>query len=156
MVSTGDVVRNMYAGDADSQSLGEFAARMRREQGQAFATLELIGEIIDGVFEPDYPLMIDGVRHREEVRECREFFTTTYVVWVSAGGFDQRLARLQERAREGEESFGVGGLLERDRRELQELGTETLMNGNVRRDYRIVNDGTLDGLREQVEGIVNE
>lgn len=154
-LETGDVLRDMYesSDEPDSKGLGAFAAEQREKKGNAFATLQLIKDIIDGEREIDWPLHLSGVRHVDEVAECRKFFDDTYLYYVSAP-FHVRLERLKTRAREGEGDFDAGDLLERDKRELRDLGTNTIRTqGRV--DERIFNYTDYEDLNEEVRYALN-
>lgn len=158
VLETGDVVRDQAAREIEeitSQTLGEWAAEMRSKYGNAFATERLVGEILRGDREVEYPLHVVGIRHIDEVVELREFATTSFLVLVKAS-FELRLERLQERARDGEDTFDAPALLERDRRELNDLGAATIMD-NDQVDVTMENNySELEPLESEVARMAND
>lgn len=157
VVSSGNVVRSMWYehnhSDPTSTELGEFAAKRREQDGPAFFAEWLVGKLTRGEKHPRYPLIIDGVRHADSIAEFREYFDDTYAFWVAADS-TTRLQRLQDRGRDGEDTFDQGDLLERDRRELQELGVQTIRQES-RLDEVILNDDTEGVFRDRVSQAIN-
>lgn len=158
MLSLGSIVRQMAYEDGytdpESHDLAEYAAEQREKQGPSFAAEHVHGLYLRDELDAYFPLFIDGIRHRNEVSEFQEAFGDGYLIWVEAP-FDTRLARLQSRARDGEDDFTAADLAERDERELQDLGVMTL-NDNELIDYRIENDGDVDDLKSTLDTIIHE
>lgn len=156
IVETGDVVRDAATKhgieNPTSEELGEFAAEMREIRGNSFATEVLVGEILRGERDIKWPLILVGVRHEDEVNEARDFLDRSQLFFIEAER-DIRLERLQDRGREGEDEFVEAQLMNRDVREMDELGLRTIMDSD-RIDTRIFNDGSLDDFHEKIEGAV--
>lgn len=155
VIESGEVVREMAAQDGledpDSSELGEYAAEQREAQGPAFVAEFLVGQLLRGELDPDYPLFVDGIRHYQEVVEYTDYFESRTVVWVDADPYT-RLRRLQDRGRDGEDSFDMLDLLQRDERELDDLGVNTLISDNQQVvDRAIPNTGSERSLRRSVE-----
>lgn len=82
-------------------------------------------------------VIIDGVRSTTDVSVLKSEFNNFHLIEVTKP-FYERLDRLTERGREGEESFDASDLAERDLRELDELGfRETANKGHI--DLKISN-----------------
>lgn len=156
VLSAGEMIREMAAQEGlenpSSKGLGEFAAVAREEHGPAFFAERSVGMILRGEYDVEYPLFVDSVRHINSVIEFSEFFDSTFLIFVDAP-LSVRHERLTDRGRDGEEDFTVQDLMERDRHELTNLGTETIVD-NDRIDYRIQNVGDQEYLRDELSGIV--
>lgn len=154
VISLGDEVREMYIADHDdepeSSALGKFAAELREQGGEAAITDRVIGQFLRGEREEAFPLIIDSVRHRQEIVSWREFVSDTKALWISAG-FEKRFTRIKKRAREGEGDFDEVELLQRDERELYELGVNTIYNNGGCIDDYIDNTAGEEELRERLE-----
>lgn len=155
VVESGEIVREMAAQDGlespSSSELGEYAAEQREEQGPAFVAEFLVGQLLRSELDVDYPLFVDGIRHYQEVVEYTEYFDSRTVIWVDADPYT-RLRRLQERGRDGEDGFDMLDLLQRDDRELDDLGVSTLIDDNQQAiDRAIPNTGSEFSLRRSVE-----
>lgn len=155
-IETGDVIREAVDQEGldatDSEVLGEYAARGRRESGDGFVSQKLVGMMLRDEIDVEWPLHLSGVRHVKGATELREYLSTSCLIVVDAP-FEVRLQRLVERGREGEGEFNEADLLERDRRELNELGTETILSSDEV-DAKIVNNGSIEQLREKVKEIL--
>lgn len=96
-----------------SDVYGEFASTARKKEGSGVVARWCVSEIeqIDG------PVLIDGLR---SVEECQVFEQVVNVklVFVHAPAVI-RLERMQNRGRDGEDTFTADGLLQRDARENQ-------------------------------------
>lgn len=159
-VESGDVVRQLAAesglSDPSSQELGDFAAEQREEQGPAFVAESIVGRFLRGDLPDSYSnVFIDGVRHQDEIREYKQYFDSTTFVWVDSSR-DNRLERMQERARDGEDNFDALDLLERDSNEFENLGVRTLLNPTDGQspDVVIENNESIDDLREDVREMI--
>lgn len=157
IISAGDMIRRMAAEDGledpTSEELGEYAAQCREDIGPGFFGERAVGMMARGDIDPEFPVWIDSCRHAGGVTEFREYFDQAFLVWVSADTVDQRLDRLQDRGRDDEAEFTMAELLQRDSRELSELGVGTILDDS-RIDYQIVNDKSIKQLRTQVGEIV--
>lgn len=156
--NTGQMVRDMaeeeHVDVGDSEKLGEWAARIREEGGDGAVSTRLVGEFLRGQIDYQTPVHIDGVRNYAGVMEWRQFFTTSFLVLVQAP-FELRLERIRERGRDGEEGFTEVDLLERDARELNDLGTATILESDEV-DYTIENDSQEIGeLHAEVQHLTN-
>lgn len=156
--NTGDVVRMAAESEgidvSDSEKLGEWAAAIREEEGDGAVSTRLVGQFLRGNIEYGIPAHIDGVRNLAGVMEWREFFTSSFLVLVQAPR-DIRLERIRQRGRDGEEDFTELDLLERDTRELNDLGTATILESD-QVDYTIDNDSQqLGELHAEVQHLAN-
>lgn len=156
-LETGDYARKWAEeeGHTTSEAVGEWVAEQRDVQGPAFIEERLVGELLREDVAVTYPLHVDGVRHIEGVKELRNFATSAFLVVVKAE-FGYRLERIQERGREDEAEFTDLDLLERDRRELNDLGTATILNSNETDVVVSNNFDETDPLREEVNRMVND
>lgn len=156
VLEAGEMIREMARDDGienpSSQELGEYAASKREEFGPGFFAERAVGMMLRGEYDVDYPVFIDSVRHINGVVEFSEFFDSTFLVFVDAP-LSVRYERLTGRGRDDEADFTVPDLMDRDRRELNELGTETIID-NDRVDYKIQNVGTQEDLRESIADIL--
>lgn len=156
VLEAGEMIREMARDDGienpSSKELGEYAATSREEHGTAFFAERSVGMILRGEYEVEYPLFVDSVRHIDSVTEFSEFFDSTFLIFVDAP-LSVRYERLTGRGRDDEADFTVPDLMDRDRRELTELGTETIID-NDRVDYKIQNVGDQEYLRDELSGIV--
>lgn len=152
-IETGDIVRAAAEDEgvdtSDGEALGEYAAQGREEFGDGFVSQKLVGMMLQGKIDVEWPLHLSGVRHVKGAIELREYLSTSCLVLVEAP-FETRLERLRERGREGEDEFDAIQLLQRDSRELNELGTATIVSSN-QVDAKITNDGSLEDLREELK-----
>lgn len=153
----GDMVREMAKMDGledpDSDELGQYAADSRKEYGPGFFAERAVGMLLRGEIEVGYPLFVDSVRNINGVTEFSEYFDSTVTLYIDARR-DVRLERLQDRGREGEDSFSYADLARRDERELQELGTQTILDSG-RVDHVIPNGASEAHLRERLEDIIH-
>lgn len=119
VISMGDAIRDHYDGEQDSVSLGRYAATVRRKYPAAIPgwTVELIEDTESEL------VIIDGVRSVTDVEVLEEAMDQFYLVNVTCQFYD-RLDRLTERGREGEDEFGAVDLAERDTNELENLGVK--------------------------------
>lgn len=154
VIGSGQLVRNEFERQNgrepnSSEELGEFAAAIREDEGQAVIGWILTRYVRDREPNVEYPLWVDGARNIEGVRSIQEFMTTTQVLWVDAGR-EVRLRRIRERGRDNEADFTMAELLQRDGRELSELGLSSIINTDVVDDI-IPNTSTLDYLEAALE-----
>jgi cytidylate kinase len=158
-LETGDIVRRMASDEGiasmTSEELGRYAADKREQMGNAYATEYAVGQILRGELQVEWPLILSGIRHRDEVIEARELATTSKLIWVDAP-FHARLHRLQDRGREGEDDYTKADLLQRDTRELEELGVHTILGNGELIDHFIDNKDDIAGLRENLRRVLIE
>lgn len=141
LASMGDALREAYYeetnGPEDSQSIGEYATRLREESGPAAIVKWMVSRWRaeeDRGRVMSYPVHIDGVRSPEEVEVFEDHFGNVSVVYLSAG-FEVRLPRLNDRGRDGEDAFSHNDLFERDTRELSwGVGDLLLLDQTYRMD----------------------
>lgn len=156
-ISIGRMIRAMAEKDGlenpTSDQLGAYAADVRRSEGPAFATRRLVEMLRHGVLEPDYPVFVDSIRHREEVEVARNFFDDVEVLLLHAP-FSTRYERLVDRARDGEDAFTRTDLAERDERELEQLGFDTITDDVI--DHKILNGSDrMEALRDTLQEIID-
>lgn len=157
VLKAGDMIREMARADGidnpTSDELGEYAKEQREIAGPGFFAEKANGMMLRDEIEVKYPLWIDSVRHVNGVREFREYFDTTLLLYIDAS-FLTRLGRVQERGREGEDEWDAADLLARDSRELEHLGTQTILDSDEI-DHVVPNEGTLEQLEEAIRRIAN-
>lgn len=120
-----------------SNKLGEFAAEWRGEAPEEIP--EKTASIAES--KTSDLIIIDSVRSTTDVSVLKSRFDNFHLIEVTTP-FYERLDRLTERGREGEESFDASDLAKRDLRELDELGfRETANQGHI--DLKI-NNGKKD------------
>lgn len=158
IIRGGEMIREMARDDGltdpTSQELAEYAAEMRKSDGPGFFGEKTVAMLLGGELDPQYPVFIDSVRHRNGLKEFRNYFDISYFIWIEAD-FDTRLGRLQERGRDDENRFDSANLMQRDSTELEDLGQQTLMGSDCI-DHSIVNEGTQAELREKLDEIIVE
>lgn len=130
-----------------SSVIGKWATEQREQHGQQVVaewTAEHIHEIVDeGV------VMVDGVRSSEGVSVFRDEFESVQVVYVETP-FEQRLSRLRERGRDGEDGFTASDLEERDAREDSWGVSDTV----ERADMTVSNTGSLEDFKASLRRIL--
>lgn len=155
-ITAGNLIREMAerAGmeDPTSHELGQFAARKREDLGDGYFGDIVSKRLSSGQMVTDYPCFVDSVRHAKGVQNFRAFFDPAPVVWVGASR-EERLDRLKDRGREGEESFTIEDLRERDLREMNELGTQTIIDEGLI-DHVIHNNATQRKLNQEMEFVI--
>lgn len=157
-IEVGEIIRGEARSqgntDPTSEELGQFAAQMREEHGNGFAMVPVIHRIQD--WDMDWPAFVDSVRHIEGYNKLTELDIDTYLIWVEAENMDQRLERIQRRGRDDEANFTPTDMMDRDQREIEELGVGSILDNMNRVDFRIQNHWSRDELQEQVIGIIKE
>lgn len=158
-LNTGDMVRRAAAEDGivdpGSEELSRYASQGREEYGDGFIPQRIVGMILNGDLEVEYPIHLDGIRNVSGVNEVREFASTSFLVYVEAE-FHRRLQRLRDRGRDGEGDFDEIDLLKRDQRELNGLGTAGILESN-QIDVTIENNYTkLAPLQDEVERMISD
>jgi dephospho-CoA kinase len=156
VLSAGQMIRRLAERDGleepTSKELAGYAAERREHDGPGFFAQRAVDMIERGEYMYDEPLFIDSVRHRDGFDYFNDFFDETTFIWVSAT-VQTRLERLIDRGRDDEGQFSVTDLYDRDETELTELGQQTLIRSDYI-DYRVVNEGTEEELKEHIEELV--
>jgi len=150
--SMGAALRTMFERDhgnsTDSHALGQYATDLRADHGPAVFAEWMVDDWMargwDGeTFE--IPFHIDGVRCVEEIEAFRDYFGTVFIVFVKSWEH-KRLRRLQERGRDGEDTFTRADLEERDLREIEWGAYRLQFHSHV----RLYNNFSMESLRAQV------
>jgi len=154
IIHAGGIIRDMWYDEHDdgptSDELGAFAATKREQMGDGFFAEYAVGNILRGNSHYEYPLIVDSVRHMNEVNEFRHFLNTSELLWVTAP-FETRFTRLKQRGRDDEEEFTEVDMLKRDERELYDLGVNTIYNHDTAVDRYINNSDDEDTLRTRIK-----
>lgn len=155
VIETGDIVRESAAKDfgipveeLTSDELGDYATARRERDGGDWVAQETLQALFDHDEFPECPAIIVGMRDSEAPMLFRKHMDIFRVVWVHTT-FEQRLRRLQSRGRQDEASFEREDLQKRDGRESM-WGVSDL---TFMADYKVVNHGELDDLRDQLRKI---
>ena len=152
-ITMGEVVRKRAAetlgDDFTSSELGQWASNQRAEHGSTIMA-EYTLEEITGTDAP--VIIIEGTRSPDEIRVFAAQFRTL-TLRVDAPYAD-RLHRLQDRGRDGEDTFTPEDLHDRDSREMVEWGLGDLYATDDP-DYVIENTGTLTQYREIITDILD-
>lgn len=153
-ITMGDVVRveaEKALGEGfDSSELGEWATRQREMHGPTIMA-EYTLEHVVGVTEP--LVIIEGPRSPAELDVFADTFTTR-TLRIDAP-FDARLHRLQERGRDGEETFTAADLHDRDSRELIGWALGELFAADSP-DYTIENTSSLTAYEDRITEILTQ
>jgi dephospho-CoA kinase len=124
-ISMGDAIRE-NASDrvrGSSKLLGEFAAEKRERDAEIIP-----GWVTDIAEKRDVDTFaIDGVRSPTDYEVLDDHFDEFYLVRVWAP-FYERLRRLTDRGREGEDEFDAHDLVDRDMNEFENLGYQDLLD----------------------------
>lgn len=151
-VSMGAVVKtvaNQLLGpEATSHEIGAWASHQRENHGPDIMAQHVLRAWAE-TGPPDPPLHIEGARSVAEVEAFEAAFGDIPIIFVDASE-TERLARLRNRARDGEGSFGSGDLAARDTREI-EWG---LVGIEAQADYRLDNDHQLSTLQNRVATVL--
>ena len=119
-ISMGDAIRDNAPEQiaAESESLGEFAARTREDDPRTIP--EWVVDIASNNHGAN-AFVIDGVRSVTDFRVLDDYFNDFDLINVKAD-FYTRLDRVQDRGREREAEFDAHDLVNRDEHELDKLG----------------------------------
>jgi len=121
VISMGDAIRADFrerkGRKAESQELGEWAADWRDDAPEEIPekVVEMAGKTGEEL------VIIDGVRSVTDYEVLSDYFENFHLIEIKTP-FYERLDRLHERGREGEDGFTAIDLAERDDREMYELG----------------------------------
>jgi len=148
IVAMGDVIREEAPDDATSDTLGAFAGEWRRDdpRGIGRKTVEMAQETGLNL------VIIDGIRSPTDYEVLNEHFEEFHLIEVTAP-FYERLDRLTERGRDGEDQFDRVDLAERDKREDRKLGHSEVVNRDLP-DITINNSGGIPFLKTILSSIV--
>lgn len=157
VLSAGKMIREMARADGledpTSDELGNYAKQQREVAGPGFFAEKAAGMILRDEIDVEYPIWIDSMRHINGVKEFREFFDTSTLIYIDAP-FETRLKRVRERGRDDEEGWDATDLLQRDDRELIHLGTQTILDsGDI--DYVVPNEGSIGKLHDHLDRITH-
>lgn len=136
-----------------SEELGRFAARMRQERGPGFFGEYAADEVV-ALEGNGHGMVIDSFRHKNGIERVRDMLGIDFEgIWISCPR-QVRLKRLQRRGRDDEADFTEEDLMERDLREVEELGVETLSDYDF--EHEIVNNRGKRHLRECIMEIIDD
>ncbi len=132
------------------QSLIEWGTRLRAEQGR-----DVLARRVSARFTQGLNQVVDSIRNPDEVRYLRGqpgFF----LVRVEAP-IEVRFARSMARAREGD-TRDIAAFREAESRELasDDPAAQQLVQTFALADFVVVNDGTVEDLRERVKAVFRE
>lgn len=134
--------------NATSNEIGEWATKQREKHGKEIVAKWTIEHIQQDV--SSNKILIDGVRSIEEYTVFEEEFGDVEIIHVTTS-FKNRLKRLQERGRDGEETFTAEDLNHRDKREAEWGVAKLLQEKEV---TKIPNSGTLDRLEKELRDVL--
>lgn len=137
-----------YENKNKSTRLGQWATKQREINGSdvvAKWTTEYIKKELSSSV-----VFVDGLRSADELNVFEDQFDDVNVIYVEASR-ETRLERLQSRGRDGEGSFSMEDLIERDKRE-EDWGLKDIKNYV---DFTIENEGTLEEFESEVIKILN-
>ena len=153
VVSMGDIVRwraRESLGDAaTSAEILAWADEQRLAHGQG-----IIAEYTADRIEERYDasdVVVDGLRTMDELAVFERRFGDVTLVLVMAP-FEERLARLRSRGRDGEDAFTAEDLRERDRQE-EAWGLGELIDQSAP-DVVIANDGSIEEFESAVKSVL--
>ena len=131
--------------ELNDENVGKIADGMRKEHGMdiwAKKTLEKIDRSHDKI-------VIDGIRNIEEMNLFREKLGKDFLLVAIHASPETRYKRLMDRKRE-DDNLTIDRIKNRDKRELR-WGLGVLI---ALADVIIVNEGSLDKLREEIRKIL--
>lgn len=147
-VRMGDIVREKareFGLDSSDSSVGTLANEERKRYGKdiwAKRTIPLVGGEL---------VVIDGTRGTDEIRAFRHAFGEDLKVIAIHSSASTRFQRLKSRGR-SDSPLSRSDFDQRDRRELEWGVGEAIALA----DYMIVNESTIDDLRVQVDGLLDQ
>lgn len=130
-----------------SAILGEWVDHQREKKGSdviANWTADHIQKQIESRL-----VCVDGIRSDLEV--FKNGFNKVYTVFVECSR-EKRLSRLQQRDRDGEGSFNMQDLVDRDETE-KEWGLE---NMRIKADFTVSNEGSVDDLETKANTVMKK
>lgn len=131
-----------------SDLLGDWATKQREIHGADIVAQWTTKYIKDNIGSDT--VFVDGLRSPDELSVFQDNFDSVNVIYVHANK-TTRLERLQERDRDGEGSFTMRDLEERDSRE-EEWG---MKNIKPHTDYSIDNEGSLEEFRNKIQDLLD-
>lgn len=136
--------------ETKSEFIGKWATAQRDKHGDAVVadwTVDYVQTNVDSE-----QVFIDGMRSVDELAVFEEAFDSVLVIYVEASP-ETRLERLQTRGRDGEETFTMDDLRERDARE-DDWGVASVVE---EADVTIPNEESLEAFEKRVrETLENE
>lgn len=128
-----------------SEFLGQWATDQRGAHGKQIVA-EWTVEHIEATTPDASLLLIDGMRSIAEFEVFQQAFEEAEILYIDTP-FDRRLAFIQSRGRDGEDTFDADDLAKRDAREESWGGfTETIEEAT----YRVENTGTKKRLETEL------
>ena len=152
--SLSDVIRKELArkGLKETRELMiETGTALREAEGPSALARRLMGFL-----EPNHNYVIDSIRHPAEVEAFRELASDFRLLWIDADE-EIRFRRMRDRNRQGDPE----SLAELRRLEGSELASvdpagQQLLAVRELADHTIQNDGELDGLQGDVQGLLRD
>lgn len=152
VVNMGDVIREEVQRlglEPTDENLGSTGTRLRQEEGLSAIARRCVIKLRT---LKSGAAVVDGIRNIEEVHLFKgEFGSDFLLINVQSSAWD-RLARIRKRGRADDKLMDEERLRIRDERELGWGLGESIKNA----DLTIVNDGTIDQLREKIKKIFEE
>lgn len=131
-----------------SEFIGEWATDQRDEHGPEVVA-QWVVETIHAEFEEENVVLIDGVRSLKEYRVFQDEFEEAVIVFIDTS-FERRLSFIQERGRDGEDTFTADDLQKRDNREDGWGVSETVRHA----DFCVPNTGKLSEFEQHSRRII--
>ena len=135
---------------ADGESEKKFREEIREKEGKDWVVRQVIAEVKDLIAAGQKRIVLDGVYSWTEYKALKKEFPTclTFLAIV----VDRKL-RYDRVARRPGRSFDGAAIRERDRSEI-----ENLEKGGpiASADYYILNNGTIDNLKDDLNKIIKE
>lgn len=135
--------------EINEENIGRVAADLRREMGPA-AVAKICIPLINEKGLGAKLVIVDGIRSIDEVEEFRREFGLNFRLLAVTADRRLRISRIMNRGRD-DDARSEAEFDEKDRREAGWGLPEAI----ERADFLIQNDGTIDQLREKIEGIRN-
>jgi dephospho-CoA kinase len=152
VVNMGDVIREEVHGlglEPTDKNLGSTGTRLRQEEGLSAIARRCVMKLRNLT---SGAAVVDGVRNIEEVHLFKGEFGSDFLLINVQSSTEDRLARIRKRGRADDKLMDEERLRIRDERELGWGMGESIKNA----DLTIVNDGTVDQLREKIKKIIEE
>lgn len=152
VVNMGDVIReevHRLGLELTDENLGSTGTRLRKEEGLSAIARRCVTKLraLKGG-----TAVVDGVRNIEEVHLFKQEFGNDFLLINVESSTEDRLARIRARGRADDRLMDEERLRIRDERELGWGMGDSINNA----DRTIVNDGTVDRLREKVRTVIEE
>lgn len=136
--------------DINEENVAEAASELREKEGMDAVAKRCI-PLIEEKGKTSDAVVVDGIRGIAEVERFKEKFGDNFTLISVEAPAETRFERTIERKRE-DDTKNLESFLKKDKRELS-WGLEEAMKSP---DYRIVNNGSLEDLREKTSNIFSE